>query len=196
MPQHDGIWFPDVDFVETITTLMVPILFPRYDDEGGPDFQYLGGIQGRGLLESALAQPRQGFGGEYFYPSLPDKAAALIWSITKNHPFNDGNKRAALTTAHLFLAFNRYMLLAGQDEAVEMCLSVAAGRSGFDQSYISEWIAERLLSLDEFFESGTPEKVVQYMENSPEDDRGALTTFYGLLLRAVTLATDDVDVNV
>ncbi len=94
MQRQDGIWFPDIEFVETITTRMIPVLFHDYD-ESAPDFQYLGGDQGRGLLESALAQPRQGFGGEYFYPSLPDKAAALIWSITKNHPFNDGNKRAA-----------------------------------------------------------------------------------------------------
>ncbi len=125
MLRHDGIWFPDIDVIEAITTRMVPVLFPHYGG-GAPDFQYLGGDQGRGLLESALAQPRQGFGGEYFYPSISDKAAALIWSITKNHPFNDGNKRASLTTAFLFLAFNRYVLLAGQGEAVEMCLNVAA----------------------------------------------------------------------
>ena len=46
MQRHDGIWFPDVDFIEAITTQMVPILFPRYDDGVGPDFQYLGGDQG------------------------------------------------------------------------------------------------------------------------------------------------------
>ena len=43
------------------------------------------------------------------YPAM---AAALIWSITKNHPFNDGNKRAALTTGILFLAFNGYHTLS------------------------------------------------------------------------------------
>lgn len=192
MPTYDGIWFPDVDFVESITTLMVPILFPVYEGDT-PDFQYLGGDQGRGLLESALAQPRQGFGGEDFYPSLSDKAAALIWSITKNHPFNDGNKRAALTTAYIFLAFNRHLLLAGQGEAVDMCLGVAAGKPGFDHSYISGWIAKRLLSIDEMVDSDTPEKVVGYIDSNPDDETIALFAFYRLLTRILNLAADDMN---
>ena len=109
MQNNENLWFPDADFVEAVVADMVSVLFPYYDD-GIPDFQYLGGSQGRGLLESALAQPQQTFFGEYLYPSMPDKAAALIWSITKNHPFNDGNKRAALTMGYFFLAFNRYAL--------------------------------------------------------------------------------------
>ena len=190
MQRHDGIWFPDVDFVETITTLMVPVLFPRYDDGGEPDFQYLGGAQGRGLLESALAQPRQGFGGEYFYPSLPDKAAALVWSIAKNHPFTDGNKRAALTIAYTFLAFNRYVLLAGQGEAVAMCLDVAASKPGVDQAYVSEWIRERVIRFDEFTETGEPEKLVRYLDDNADADVIALTTFYRLLTRIAEQAAD------
>ena len=102
MQTKENIWFPDIDYVEEVIVAMVPVLFPNYEDSA-PDFQYLGGSQGRGLLESALSQPQQSFGGEYLYPSMSDKAAALIWSITKNHPFNDGNKRAALTTASLSL---------------------------------------------------------------------------------------------
>ena len=192
VPQYDGIWFPDVDFVETITTLMVPVLFPHYG-EGVPDFQYLGGNQGRGLLESALAQPIQGFGGVSFYSSMPDKAAALIWSITKNHPFNDGNKRAALTIAYTFLAFNRYILLAGQGEAVAMCLNVAAGKPGVDQTYISEWIEERIISFDEFAETGEPEKLVRYADDNADDDIIALFSFYQLLTRIIEQAAGSSD---
>lgn len=190
MQRHDGVWFPDADFIEAITTQMVPILFPRYDDGVGPDFQYLGGDQGRGLLESALAQPRQGFGGVYLYPSIPEKAAALIWSITKNHPFNDGNKRAALTAAYTFLAFNRYILLAGQSEAVAMCLDVAASKPGVDQAYVSEWIAERVISLDELAETHEPDMIARYLADNANDDVIALTAFYGLLTRIIERATD------
>ena len=191
MQHHDGVWFPDVDFIEAITTQMVPILFPSYDDGVGPDFQYLGGDHGRGLLESALAQPRQGFGGVYLYPSLPDKAAALIWSITKNHPFNDGNKRAALTTAYTFLAFNGHFLLASQSEAVAMCLDVAASKPGVDQEYISDWISDRIISLDEFTETGEPEKLVRYLDDNADDNVIALFSFYRLLTRIIKQATDD-----
>ena len=148
MRNNENIWFPDADFVEETVRKMVPVLFPNYDD-GIPDFQYLGGAQGRGLLESALAQPQQTFFGEYLYPSIPDKAAALIWSITKNHAFNDGNKRAALTTGIFFLAFNNYILFATQRESVELCLKIAASEPSIDKEYVSAWISERIVGFHE-----------------------------------------------
>jgi death-on-curing protein len=49
------------------------------------------GVRDKGLLESAVAQPRARFGGEDLYPSLAEKAAALAFSLVKNHPFFDGN---------------------------------------------------------------------------------------------------------
>lgn len=51
------------------------------------------GLRDLGLLESAIAQPRQTFGGQDLYPDLPAKAAALGFSLIANHPFIDGNKR-------------------------------------------------------------------------------------------------------
>ena len=50
-------------------------------------------IRDPGLLDSAVAQPRRGFGGKDLYPSLEEKAAALAFSLVMNHPFADGNKR-------------------------------------------------------------------------------------------------------
>ena len=71
-------------------------------------------------------------------PKLTDKAAAvLMWSITLNHPFNDGNKRAGLTTSFAFLANNNLLLVAHQDEAVELCLRIAARTPGYSESYVS-----------------------------------------------------------
>lgn len=51
------------------------------------------GIRDLGALESAMAQPRMSFGGEDLYPGLPEKVAALGFSLIRNHPFVDGNKR-------------------------------------------------------------------------------------------------------
>ena len=179
MQNEDYIWFLDIDFVEETISRMVPVLFPNYDD-GIPDFQYLGGSHGRGLLESALAQPQQTFFGEYLYPSISDKTAALIWSVTKNHPFNDGNKRAALTMGILFLAFNRYALLARQSEAVELCLKVAASEPDIDRDYISEWISERIISVDEFArgDANQPEILWRYWQSASDTEKNALVTFY------------------
>ena len=51
------------------------------------------GIRDSDALKSALAQPRMTFGGEELYPTIIEKAVALGFSIIKNHPFVDGNKR-------------------------------------------------------------------------------------------------------
>ncbi|WP_035494088.1 type II toxin-antitoxin system death-on-curing family toxin, partial [Baaleninema simplex] len=48
------------------------------------------GIKNLGALESSVTQPQMTFGGEYLYPSLIDKAAALAFLLTMNHPFVDG----------------------------------------------------------------------------------------------------------
>lgn len=115
-----NIWYPTADEVVAAVYALVPVLFPNYEGDT-PDFQFIDGDRGRGLLESSLARPKPLFGYEK-YVTVAEKAAAMIWSITKNHPFSDGNKRAALTTGILFMLFNHYLLLTGQDEAVEMCV--------------------------------------------------------------------------
>jgi death-on-curing protein len=61
------------------------------------------GIRDLGALESALAQPRMSFAGEDLYPSLVEKASALAFSIIKNHPFLDGNKRVGHAAMETFL---------------------------------------------------------------------------------------------
>ncbi len=63
----------------------------------------LSGVRDRGLLESALARPFQSFNGEDLYPSLEQKAAAILESIVKNHPFIDGNKRTGYVLMRLLL---------------------------------------------------------------------------------------------
>ena len=83
-----------------------------------------------GLLSSALAMPEASFGGLYLHTSLAEMAAAYLFHIAQNHPFLDGNKRAALATALTFLWLNDQRLDAGEDELTDMVMGVAAGRVG------------------------------------------------------------------
>ena len=117
--------FITLDMVEQVFTETVVAFFRDYPDPV-PDYQYLDGERGRGQLESALAEPRQTFGGQYLHRSIYDKAAALWRSITLNHPFVDGNRRMGFICCLMFLAFNGYLIIAPQDEVEEMCVSIAS----------------------------------------------------------------------
>jgi death-on-curing protein len=88
------------------------------------------GVRDLSLLSSALAMPEASFGGLYLHTSLPEMAAAYLFHIAQNHPFLDGNKRAALATALTFLWLNHRRLEAGENELTEMVMGVAAGRVG------------------------------------------------------------------
>jgi death-on-curing protein len=88
------------------------------------------GVRDMGLLSSALAMPQASFGGEYLHTSLAEMAAAYLFHVAQNHPFVDGNKRAALASALAFIWLNDQRLEAGEDELTELVLSIAAGRVG------------------------------------------------------------------
>jgi death-on-curing protein len=85
------------------------------------------GIRDIGALESALAQPRASFGTD-LHQSLHAKAAALSFSLAMNHPFADGNKRAAHAAMEVFLILNAYEIAAPVDEQERLMLDLAAGK--------------------------------------------------------------------
>ena len=94
------------------------------------------------LAESALAAPFAGVGEEDAYPELADKAAVLIDRLARNHPLPDGNKRAALAMAILFLERNgRGWGAEDPDRDVGMVERIAAGKVPLEE--IREWIEER-----------------------------------------------------
>jgi death-on-curing protein len=88
---------------------------------GGSD-----GIRELALLESAVAAPQAAFGGKSPYTDLAEVAAAYLFYICKNHPFIDGNKRAALGACIVFLRLNGVEPNADGPEWEELTLSVAA----------------------------------------------------------------------
>lgn len=92
-----------------------------------------------GALESAVAQPRQTFGGEDLYPGLAAKAAALGFSLIQNHPFLDGNKRVGHAAMVAFLRVNGRRVEATVDEAERTILQVASG--DLDRAGLQAWLA-------------------------------------------------------
>lgn len=85
------------------------------------------GVKDHGLLESAVHRPRQSVFGEDAYPSLFDKAAALLESLVKNHCFHNGNKRTAYLVTKSFLLLNGYHLFMERKYAVEFVVDIATG---------------------------------------------------------------------
>lgn len=75
------------------------------------------GVRDLGLLESAIAMPRQSFGGTYAHAFPFGMAAAYLFHICANHPFLDGNKRTAFSTTVAFLRLNDWNLVASEDDA-------------------------------------------------------------------------------
>lgn len=87
------------------------------------------GIRDMGLLQSAVAMPRAGFGDEFLHADLFEMAAAYLFHIVQNHPFIDGNKRVGSMAAFTFLKLNGLTLAASDAEFERVVLEVAKGRS-------------------------------------------------------------------
>lgn len=98
------------------------------------------GLRDEGLLRSALARPRNLVA--YGSPDVAELAAAYGVGLAKNHPFVDGNKRAAFLAVGLFLALNGQRLVATQAEAALVMLDVAA--SAIDEPGFALWIRDHL----------------------------------------------------
>lgn len=96
------------------------------------------GIRDEGLLESALARPRQLFA--YSDPDLVTLAAAYVAGIVRNHPFVDGNKRTGFMTGYVFLARNGLQLIVLEAEATQAVLSLAAGK--INEEAFAGWIRD------------------------------------------------------
>ena len=94
------------------------------------------GLRDEGLLESALARPVNL--AAYGEPDYADLAAAYASGLAKNHPFVDGNKRAAFLAVGLFLALNGYRLAADEAEATLTMLALAAGE--IKEKAFAQWL--------------------------------------------------------
>jgi death on curing protein len=102
---------------------------------GGSD-----GVRDAGLLDSALARPRNLFAYSEGPVTMADMAAAYAFGISSNHPFVDGNKRTAMQVSFVFLEFNGFPVTASQEDACVTFLRLAAGE--ISESELALWFAE------------------------------------------------------
>ena len=96
---------------------------------GGSD-----GVRDSALLESAVAAPQASFGGKSPYRDLGEVAAAYLYYLCRNHPFVDGNKRAALGACIVFLRLNGVEPTPDGPEWEELVLAIAAGSLDREQA--------------------------------------------------------------
>jgi death-on-curing protein len=100
------------------------------------------GIRDAGLFQSAVAQPTMTFGGGELYPTIEVKAAALGFSLIKNHAFIDGNKRVGFASVDVFLRVNRYRIVATTDDAEAIVIRVAISAATRDEFAV--WIQNHM----------------------------------------------------
>ena len=98
------------------------------------------GIRDQGLLESAVYSAVSTFGDNEAYPTVEEKAARLMFSITNNHAFVDGNKRIGVFTMLMTLQLNNIKINYTQAELISLGLSVADGKTEYVE--ILDWIME------------------------------------------------------
>jgi death-on-curing protein len=94
------------------------------------------GIRDHALLESALARPRNHAG--YGAADVPGLGALYALAIARNHPFVDGNKRAAFVALETFLILNGFELVASDAEATVMIIEMSAGEISDD--VFMDWV--------------------------------------------------------
>jgi death-on-curing protein len=95
------------------------------------------GLRDEGLLQSALARPRQ----HHAYAARPDMiemAALYTAGIVRNHPFVDGNKRVGFVVGVLFLELNGFRFIASEEDAAQAVLDLAART--LDQEAFTAWL--------------------------------------------------------
>lgn len=99
-------------------------------------------VRDMGLLASAAARPQMSVFGDDAYPTFPQKLAALMESIARNHALVDGNKRLTWSAARVFCLLNGTDRSYDVDEAESLILAVAQGQ--FDLNALAEDLGRHL----------------------------------------------------
>lgn len=119
-------------------SVVLAVHLEQLTEHGGPS-----GLRDEGLLESALAKPKNLI--QYGNPDLAALAAEYAVGLARDHPFIDGNKRVSYAVTRLFLRLNGADLAGGKAERVSTWLSVASGEVAADALAI--WLRERIRQL-------------------------------------------------
>jgi len=104
------------------------------------DFGGSAGVRDRGLLESAMARPRQR--DAHGSPSIAELAASYAAGVVRNHRFIDGNKRVGFMLAYTFLVRNGYRLIASEAAATRAVLDLASG--AMTEDGFAQWLEDNI----------------------------------------------------
>lgn len=102
------------------------------------DFGGLHGVRDENRLKSVVAAPKQEVFGEEQYKMVHEKAAVYLRNIIADHPFVDGNKRTAVTSAGIFLARNGVQLQADSKELEDFAVRIATDHLSVEE--IAAWL--------------------------------------------------------
>lgn len=97
------------------------------------EFGGISGIRDESMLDSALANPLQTFAGNDLYPDITEKIVKLGYSIIKNHPFLDGNKRTGLHSMLILFSFNGFKIQCSHEKLTNIIMNVADGSFSFQE---------------------------------------------------------------
>lgn len=106
-----------------------------------------GQIRDKGLLESAVAMPQAGFGGQAMHSDLFEMAAAYLYHLIMNHPFVDGNKRTGTVCTLVFLRLNGIRVQLDNPSLADFVMAVAQGQKNKHQ--IARFLKQHSGSQDE-----------------------------------------------
>jgi death-on-curing protein len=109
------------------------------------ELEGIGPVRDLGLLDSATARPSSSAFGVDAYPSLEEKAAALLESIVGNHALIDGNKRLGWLATVAFLWINGHVLLAPENDAYDLVIGIAERRLSIAETAaaLASWTTPR-----------------------------------------------------
>jgi death-on-curing protein len=149
--------------VENVTFLSVDDVLLLHVDTIDVD----GGLQGvrdHGLLDAAVAMPRQQFGGAFLHEDFAAMAAAYLFHIAQNHPFVDGNKRVAVMSALAFLLANGVKFSLAPQQLEAMTLKVAGGE--LSKEKLTKWMHSQIGKRKQ--SSGAMSRTPQRQQMNPQ----------------------------
>lgn len=153
----DDLWFPSRESLDLIAAVFPSGPFTT----NSPDSPLQLLVRDEALLDSALATVRQPY-----YPTVVDKAGALLRSMAKNHPFVDGNKRMAFAATLLFLWANGYVFAADEDQASDLVLEVASQQMGWED--VSARLSGFVVTAESANQSSHSDRVARQLALIPE----------------------------
>ena len=107
-------------------------------------------------LDAALNSPKAGMVDRELYPTIIEKAAILYYTLNKNHPFKNGNKRISATSLLVFLMINDKWLMVKNEELYQKTLDIAKSERTDKEEILTDiklWIGKNMIPLSEFIKN-------------------------------------------